>query len=332
MELILCNTNLSVTSVVSLVMSNNQNQYIILTDQPNIEKFFKLLSLNNTELHYLSSTYSFFDIKLYQAKKWIKTIFANKEIKKIRIFHQAFGGFYNWIAYAASKQKIPVEYNRVLKDQQYPLAKFSLNVLKERLRYSVLFKTNVNILDRGNNTLMPKLAKTFYIKNNICEVPAMVKNEIIENVSNVIIKKMGFNLNHSSVVLLTGSIIATNQVKKTEYELKLKELLECVGKENIVCKCHPRFSDEVTEEKQLPHIPSFIPMEFLLPYFDVFIGYNSTVLNQVAQLGKTAISLVDYYIPINTERRDNWHCYLSKNVLFIKNIDELKSYFPCLKK
>lgn len=83
MELILCNTNLSVTSVVSLVMSNNQNQYIILTDQPNIEKFFKLLSLDNTELHYLSSTYSFFDIKLYQAKKWIKTIFANKGIKKL---------------------------------------------------------------------------------------------------------------------------------------------------------------------------------------------------------------------------------------------------------
>ena len=169
-------------------------------------------------------------------------------------------------------------------------------------------------------------------KNNNHEVPAIVNDKIIENVSKAIIEKLGFNLNHSSVVLLTGSIIATNQVEKNEYELKLKELLKCIGEENVVYKYHPKFSGEVTEEKQLPHIPSFIPMEFLLPYFDVFIGYDSTLLNQAAQLGKTAISLVDYYTPINTERRDNWHCYLSNDVLFVKNIDELKSHLPCLGK
>lgn len=219
---------------------------------------------------------------------------------------------------------IEIEYNRVLKDQQYPPANKSLHVLKEKIKYAYLFKTDVHILDRGNKTLMPKLSKAFYRKNNVCEVAIKVNTDVVDNVSKFIIKRLNIELTSSSVILLTGSVVGTNQVSKEEYEIKTRKLIEYIGSKNIVCKCHPRFSDETDEEKELPHIPSFVPLEFLLPYYNTFIGYNSTILNQATSLGKTAISLIDYYTPVSVERRDRWHSYLSQNVLFIKNINEIK--------
>lgn len=324
MELALCNTNLCVTYAISLFFSNKTEKYLVLTDQPNIEKFFNFLPLNNVDIYYLPSSYKIFSFDLYKAKKYIKELLLNNSIRKVHIFHQAYGGFYNWIVYAANKLHIEIEYNRVLKDQQYPPANKSLHVLKEKIKYAYLFKTDVHILDRGNKTLMPKLSKAFYRKNNVCEVAIKVNTDVVDNVSKFIIKRLNIELTSSSVILLTGSVVGTNQVSKEEYEIKTRKLIEYIGSKNIVCKCHPRFSDETDEEKELPHIPSFVPLEFLLPYYNTFIGYNSTILNQATSLGKTAISLIDYYTPVSVERRDRWHSYLSQNVLFIKNINEIK--------
>lgn len=326
MELILCNTNLCVTYVVTLVQSNRSNKYIVLTDQENILKFFNLISLQNVQLFKLSSSYSFIDYRFYIAKRWVKNLFKKNEINKVRIYHQAFGGFYNWVVYLANRKGIEIEYNRVLVNQKYPQAKISYHVIKDKLKYLILYKTDVDILDRGNNTLMPKLSEVFYIKNNIKEVPFEVNETIIKNVTGSIIKKIGISLEANPVVLLTGSIIATKQVDQEEYKKKVKKIIEFIGENNIICKCHPRFSDETDDELKLGHIPSFIPMEFLMSYFNVFIGYNSTILTQAANAGKKAISLVDYYIPISNERRDNWHAYLSDKVVFVKDVKEIRRY------
>ena len=324
MELILCNTNLSVTSVVSLVLSNKLENFIVLTDQPNIESFFQLLSFSNVSLQYLPSEYRFFDKGIYKAKSWIKDLFIKNQITKVRMFHQAYGGFYNWIVYYSNKRNVTVEYNRVLRDQQYPRAKTSLYVIKERLRYNILFKADVDVLDRGNRLLMPKLSKKFYEKYNICEVKFDVDAEIINKVANTIMNRLGLHFEQSLVVLLTGSILKTMQVDYDEYNIKTKKLIEFIGRKNIVCKCHPRFTDELEEEKKLPHIPSYVPMEFLIPYFDVFIGYNSTVLVQASHLGKKSISLLDYYRPISEDRRNKWYPYFrDAKIFFIKDVDEL---------
>ena len=330
MELILCNNNLSVAYVVSLLYSNKNEKYILLTDQPNIEKFFLLLSVENINLQFLASSYEYWDIRLFKAKKFVKTLFSQNDIHKVRMYHQAFGGLYNWIAYYANKKGVCVEYNRIVKDQKYPKAHFTFNVLNLKLQYLFLFNTSINVLDRGNKTFMPKLSKKFFNKNNVHEIKLEVNNDIIQSISQQIACKLGLENNSNTVVLLTGSVISTKQVDISEYVIKTESLINYIGSENIVCKCHPRFDDEIEAEKKLQHIPSYIPMEFLLPYFNIFVGYNSTVLLQAVKNGKIAISLLDYYNPISVERRNQWYSYFSDGkIVLIKKNKDLKTYLSC---
>lgn len=327
MELILCNTNLSVTTVVTQLFSNKTEQFIVFTDQNNIFSFLKLLQIPNVRLYYIKSSYNIRRIyNLFIAKKQIKKFFNHySDIKKVHCYHQAFGGIFNWIITYAYQQGIIIEYNRVLSNQEYPEAKFSIKKIKIWFVYKVLFQTDVFILDRGNNTLMPKLHQLFYKRNKINECAIEVDNAIIKKVSQLVIQRLGLSLNESSIVYLSGSVIATKQVSLNEYTKKITTLIESLNKSTVICKCHPRFTDEIIEEQKLLHIPAFIPMEFLLPYFNVFIGYNSTILCKVAKSNKIAISLLDYFIPISKERRDLWYKYFGDaKVLRPKTINEIK--------
>lgn len=75
MELALCNTNLCVTYAISLFFSNKTEKYLVLTDQPNIEKFFNFLPLNNVDIYYLPSSYKIFSFDLYKAKNILKNYY-----------------------------------------------------------------------------------------------------------------------------------------------------------------------------------------------------------------------------------------------------------------
>lgn len=324
MELLLCNTNLAVTTVVCQLFKQPDRRFVVFTDVKSIYTFLSLVALPNMELHFMESNYGLLSIqKMLNMRKKIKTLVEKKEITKVYCYHQAFGGFYNWIISFCHKQGCRVMYYRLLDNLVLPTAK-DLNAMKLRIAYKLLYSTDIIVLDRGNSCILPKLSPRFYRKNDIKEDRYIVDEKIIEKVSQIVLDKLGIALNDNAVLLLTGSVLDTGQVTKAEYSQKIKELIDAIGASHIVAKCHPRFNDETEDEKRLVHIPSYIPMEFLLSYFKVYIGYNSTILKMAAYKGNTAISLVSYMVPVNIERRDNWYIYFGKsNIVYPKNITEI---------
>lgn len=326
MQLILCNTNLAVTTVVCQIVRNPEKQFIVFTDTRNIYKFLSLINLPNMELYFIISNFRYFAIwQIWQTKRLIKHIVARKNITTVYCFHQAFGGLYNWIINHCHKIGCQVIYFRVLNRLELPKAKNDFNAIKIKIQYKFLFSTDIDVLDRGNKVYIPKLSDTFYRKNEIKEEKYIVDENIINHIGQLALTKLRINLSKGDILLLTGSVLATNQVATEEYTKKIKIIINTIGLNHIIAKCHPRFNDEIEEEKKLFHLPSFIPMEFLMNHFNTFIGYNSSVLIEAANNNKTAISLLLYLMPINNTRRNRWFSYFKDNhILFPKNIAEIK--------
>lgn len=324
MELLLCNTNLAVTTVVCQLVKHPDKQFMVLTDVKNIFTFLSLIAPSNMELHFIKSDYSLLSLwELLKKRREIKALVAKSEIDNVYCYHQAFGGFYNWIITYCHKRGCKITYYRLLENLTLPHAK-GLNAFKLRMIYSFLYSTDIVALDRGNSYMLPKLSSTFYQKNKINEERYLVDEKIIEKVAQIILCKLGLTINGHVVLLLTGSVLDTEQVTMTEYSQKIKKLIEHIGSNRIIAKCHPRFTDETEEEKKLAHIPFYIPMEFLLDYFKIFIGYNSTILKIAADKGHTAISLISYMKPVDGKRRDNWYIYFGKsNIVYPKTITEI---------
>lgn len=326
MELILCNTNLAVTTVVCQIKLQPEKEFLILTDQTNIFLFFKTLALPNITLIHINSSFGLKDIiSLIRTKLKIKKIINKFGIEGCYMYHQAFGDLYNWAIHYCHKIGLPITYFRQLSEIKHPKASFSLETIKLYFKYNVLYSCNIEVIDRGNNHLIPKLSKSFIKDNDIQEKQYQINKDVIKNIANILITKLNINISSNKVILLTGSVMATNQVTKEEYALKIKELIEHIGKDNVICKCHPRFNDETELEKMLPHIPGFIPMEFLLEYFNVFIGYNSTILIEAANNKKKAISLINYFKPTNYQRRDRWFSYFGKSkIIYPQQIKDIE--------
>lgn len=327
MELILCNTNLAVTTVVCQLAKEQKKKFVVFTDVRSIYDFLFLLSPTNMELHFVESVFSYSGYwRIIKSKRRVKDLIVAKHINKVYCYHQAFGGFYNWIIHYCARQNCEVIYYRILDNLVLPTAKNNLDTLKMKWIYKLLFSTDVKILDRSNHTYIPKLTNTFYQKNHIAEKRYSIDEIVINETAQTVINKLGIDTRMASVVLLTGSVMDTGQVKRVEYSEKISQLIAQIGGNRIVAKCHPRFTDETKEEKELLHLPSFIPMDFLLDRFDVFIGYNSTVLREAASKGKVAISLIECLTPVNVERRNHWYSYFEgSSIIFPKDITEISN-------
>lgn len=324
MELLLCNTNLAVTTVVCQLVKQPDKKFIVFTDVKNIYTFLSLIAPSNMELHFIESNYGLMSLwGLFKKREKIKTLVVNKGINNVYCYHQAFGGFYNWIISYCHKQGCKITYYRLLDNLVLPPAK-GLRAFKLKMIYRLIYSTDIVVLERGNSYILPKLSLTFYRENEINEDRYLVDEEVIEKVSQKVLSNLGLTINEYAILLLTGSVLDTGQVSIQEYSQKIKDLIQNVGSNRIVAKCHPRFNDETCDEKKLAHIPSYIPMEFLLGYFKVYIGYNSTILKIAADKGLTAISLVSYMEPVDEERRDKWYIYFGKsNIIYPKTVFEI---------
>lgn len=325
MDILVCNTNLAVEYVSTMILQQPPKQFVIITDLKNVEHFFSILEIPSGGVIRFKANFSLKEIfSIKKEKEKIKKFLKEGNINKIHIFHQAFGGLFNWLCFYANKSNIPIEYHRVLDDLQCPKASFSLNFLKLKLLYLLFYKTNVNILDRGNKCLVPKLSKEFYLKNKISEIKICIDKKLTSIIGKKITEKMNFPVSKSAILILTGSILSTNQITPKEYSKKISALINKLGVNNIICKCHPRFDDEIPEERACVHIPSFIPMEFLISQYQVCIGYNSTLLKTFALENKTAISLLNYLEPISKDRKKQWFIYFnSSKIQYPSNIDEI---------
>lgn len=324
MELLLCNTNLAVTTVVCQLVKQPDKNFMVFTDVKNIYTFLSLIAPSNMELHFIESNYGLLSLwGLLKKREEIKTLVSKKEINNVYCYHQAFGGFYNWIISYCHKRGCKITYYRLLDNLVLPQAK-GLGAFKLKMIYRLIYSTDIVVLERGNSLILPKLSTAFYQKNEINEERYLVDEEVLEKISQIVLSNLGLTINKHAILLLTGSVIDTGQVTIQEYSQKIKDLIQHVGSNHIVAKCHPRFNDETEDEKKLAHIPSYIPMEFLLGHFRVYIGYNSTILKIAADKGLTAISLVSYMVPVDEERRDNWYIYFGKsNIIYPRSVFEI---------
>lgn len=79
MELLLCNTNLAVTTVVCQLFKQPDRRFVVFTDVKSIYTFLSLVALPNMELHFMESNYGLLSIqKMLNMRKKIKTLVEKK--------------------------------------------------------------------------------------------------------------------------------------------------------------------------------------------------------------------------------------------------------------
>lgn len=322
MRVLLFNTNLAARFVLSQIEKGGK--IVVLTDQDNIRKLMDVLNYDNVFVYYLRSNFTIFDfLQLYASRKRVKRLFDENDIDELVYYHQAFGGFFNWIITYAHRQNVKIVYQRVLRQLDAKPYR-GLKAWKCKFLYRILFSTDITPIDNGSNHPIPSLSYRFFQKNAIKEENGIIDNHAIAKVGQRLFDAINIPVHDNTVLLLTGSVISTGQVERPEYEKKIRVLIEHIGVFNIVCKCHPRFTDETQQEKSLPHIPSYIPMELLTSFFPIYIGFGSSVLIDAARNGKIAISLIDYLKCTNPNRKVALHKYfMGESVKFVKNIEEI---------
>ena len=98
-------------------------------------------------------------------------------------------------------------------------------------------------------------------------------------------------------VLLTGTAVQDHWYAEEVYTTFINQIIDMLGRDKVLSKCHPRYKELYGKEKELTQIPSFIPGNILIDNFDFFIGIESTLLVEAAKAGKIAISIIDWLRP-----------------------------------
>lgn len=141
--------------------------------------------------------------------------------------------------------------------------------------------------------------------------------------------KLKYLIPPHSILYLTGGLIECNIVKEKEFIAKNDIVLNVLSKYNLFIKAHPRFDYYHSKEKVIQKLPTYIPANVLMPFFDIVIGYSTSVLFEASNVGCISLSLLDYFEPINTERKENYKKYLNENLIngniihYPKSINEI---------
>lgn len=314
MILLICNSNMFVPGVVTRVLKSPLNQFVIYTDMPGMEKFFRELSLPNAVVLRYPNNYTL--LSLHKVKKDMLNQLRFYNIKQIEFYHTEAGQLANWLITKYSKRcEIfycppfePMPMRKVKGIKRWKL------ILLDRL----LYHYEADPLWVGN-VISTSIASSFF-KENCC------KRGIFD-------VDLGFNYRYlqskipelgsdRKVILLTGSIIETGAIPE-EYDHLNRHIIEIIGENKIVTKCHPLFDDEYGVEKKLAKIPSYIPFNMIIPMFDVVISFASASLAEAAEAGKKAIStafLLPFY---NMDRRQ-----ANYEALVAKNTGDKKVHYP----
>ena len=321
MTLLICNSNLFVPTILTMILSNKNKTFLILVDQDCFVKLFNFLNLPNVILIKTKNP----SIKeLNITKKKLLEQIRKYNISKIYFFHNEFGDISNWLIHKLSP-KVQIYHGEIYKSLPYPI-KYNLKGLKLKIRYQLLYQTNIDPQYNGNR-FIPSLSHLFFKINNINNIKCENNFELISKYIN---DKL--NIQQNRILLLTGSVVSSQQVDAQTYKKYMDNIITAIGEKNILSKCHPRFNDLFGKECELQQIPSYIPANLILNNFECFIGYNSTLLVEAAAAGKKAISLIDLIPPLDSHIPQGWHSFfqnrLNNNttIFFPRTIQDLLKY------
>lgn len=322
-ELLILSSNLAVRTVVTQVKMHPTTNYVILTDQLNIKKFLDFLDIPNSHIFLMKSSFKLQDIwGIYKQKRELKK-FLDFDFVKLHFYHQAYGDLFNWIIPYCHKKGVKIEHHRVMPAMHYPWLKMKWKDVLLTFQYRFFYKTDMKLMNEAG-LHSPYILPEFYRKNDVKEIELDIDEDVIKKCSLLIMEKLNVS-NKADVVLLTGSVLSYKRVAEEEYNDKIKQIIMAVGKDRLVAKCHPRFDDESEVERTLTHIPSFIPMGFLLDFFTYFVGYTSTVLREAYLNGKTAVSLLEYLPAMDNDYKNYWYSYFQNiNMLYPQTVGEIK--------
>lgn len=320
--ILVCNSNMFVPYVMSEVLRNKDKDFLILTDTANIYQFFSKINLENASLfkYGVKNRYDIFD-----CKKKLMAEYTKYDVDRLVFFHAEFGELINWFILKVCNE-IEIDYCKIYNSQPFPKASFFKSIrlkLAQKLRWGM----NVDALSKGN-AIFPSLPQSFFEKVKAKNIKIELDYDLIAIKMKTLMSELKLSGN---IVFLNGTVVDTKSVGKEDYIEGVDNLIKRIGAENIVAKCHPRFSSFYGIEKDLPQVPSYIPGNLTIDSFDIYIGYESTLLVEAAQAGKLVISTVYYLkptkenIPHDTEKFLKDRLDNRGTILFPKTLDEIEN-------
>lgn len=323
-ELHICNSNMFVPVTLTEVLKNPNCQYLIISDTENIKKIFELFNIPNISYyHYGFNPKADGYLGFIKKRKELFDYVMHFKIDQVVFYHAEFGAMANWLINKLSKLGIPIKYCKIYDSMNAPKAPLSLQSIKLWLSEYIYWGQNMEILQQSY--LIPSLPHSFYRKVNAEQITRVVDGNVV---SKFISEKLDMNI-RGSYLLLTGTAVKANWYREKEYTVFINRLIDYIGSDNIISKCHPRFSDLYGKEKELRQIPSFIPGNLLIENFNCFIGIESTLLVEAAKEGKIAISIIEL-LPMDEQLKKIQKDYFvsrlqGKGVIFYpKSMAELK--------
>ncbi len=286
-SVLICNSNMFVPYVLSEVLMHKDESFLIMSDIENMVRFFNEMSLQNTAvMRYFQPS----SRTIIKSRRELLQQTGKYDIQRIVFFHAEFGGIINWFLKKQARAGVKIFYCKVFNSLPHRKV-LGLKALKFKFSYLLLNGVDVDVIG-GGSRFIPSLPQRFY--KSIEAEPCTIKIDY-DAIKHCFSQHFPDVCCAAKVVLLTGSTVSMDIVSEDEYTCKTDALIEAIGKENCVAKCHPRFNDVFGEERELRTIPAYIPGNLVIGYYDVFIGSQSTLLVEAAIAGKLAVSLLDYY-------------------------------------
>lgn len=323
-SLLICNSNMFIPITLTEVLSHPNKQYLVISDTENIRQFFEFLALPNVIYrHYGFNPKQDGRFGFIRRRKELLNYVSQYKIGQVVFFHAEFGAMANWLIEKLSK-KLPIKYCKLYDSIPAPRAPLSLKTLKIKTSEYIYWGQKMDVLVGSYS--FPSLPDSFFrkVKAETIKMPvnmALVNNSLMEKLNSLRIR--------GKYVLLTGTVVLDGIYSEDVYEPFINDMIDALGQESVVSKCHPRYKNLYGKEKDLVQVPSFIPGNVLLDCFDYYIGVESTLLVEAALAGKKAISLIDWLKP-NEDVRNNFHAFFKNRlqnkgkIYFPKSMDELK--------
>lgn len=306
--LFICNSNMFIPSVLTEILDKPDNSFLVLSDQESIQRFFAYLDIPNI----VFKLYGWDKRKdgifaLRRKKNDIIQFISGFDVEKLVFFHTEYGDMANWLIDKLSK-RIPVKFCKLYDRVPSEIAPVSFRSMKLKLVHFLLWGQNLDICKAPY--LFPALPTSYYKKIKSETIYLPVRHNTI---STYVSKKLQ-DLNLTGMyVLLTGTAVQNDWYNEKDYTVFINILIEKLGKNEVISKCHPRYDGLYGLEKELKQIPSFIPGNVILDIYDVFIGIESTMLVEAALAGKKAISIIDW-LKSDDERNKAQHDFFDNRL------------------
>ena len=273
-SLLICNSNMFIPTVLTEVLNNQQESFLVISDTRSITKFFEFISIPNVDFIEYGQLEGHFDF--FSKKRQLLKALGRYDIGEVVFFHAEFGEMANWLIKRLSSD-VPIKYCKLYDSIPCPRCRKWLTVAKIKLKQYLYWGIKMDVLEYPYP--FPSIPKKFFkdVKAETITMP-------IENVkvSNVVSRRMTEIKLVGKFVLLTGTVVHDGFYTADIYTKYINNVITSLDIKNIISKCHPRYKDLYGLEKELPQIPSFIPGNVLINNYDYYVGFESTLLVEVA--------------------------------------------------